>query len=412
MTDLPISKDAPMPGNGYSTLAFTSIGHFMNDGFMFLFPVIADILASLNGYPASYLTALFAVFYTASTVFGIFAGRFSDRGSVLGGLHTGIFLISIGIVGFSTTLIYPTLPFAVPLLSSVVMGMGTGFYHPIGAAILQRSYSRKNLGKVLGINGSMGSIGRALFPSIFLGLAYFISQGDAFVVLAIAGLASAFIIGAGLRAPMKIKSENSAKGGGIKSVVNASIILLTAVFFIKSVSAQGMVAWIPTFLTYNKGVAIGTTLGVVLTVMYSSAIVGQPLFGILVDRMDKRLLLAISSLGTAAAMFAYMNTSGWLEILMLSLFGFFTFSGFPLTMSLVSDYAPKGASSLTNSIVWGLGNSGGMILGPVVAGAIILNNYANIPTSFNVLIILSVIVAFASLALPRTSRKAGMPMFG
>lgn len=412
MTDLPISASGLKSGNGYSTLAFTSIGHFMNDGFTFLFPVIADILASLNGYPAYYLTILFAAFYTASTVFGMFAGRFSDRGSVLGGLHTGIFLISVGIVGFSSTLIFADLPFAVALASSVVMGMGTGFYHPIGAAILQRSYSKKNQGKVLGINGSMGSVGRALFPSIFLGLALLISHGESLIVLAIAGIVSSLLIWKGLSGTMKVKSENSRKGEGLKGVVNTSVIILTVVFFIKSVSSQGMVAWIPNFLTYNKGVGIGATLGIILTVMYSSAILGQPLFGMLVDRVDKRLLLAVSSLGTAAAMFAYMNTTGYLEIFMLTLFGFFTFSGFPLTMSLVSDYAPRGTSSLTNSIVWGLGNSGGTILGPVLAGAIILNNYANIPVAFNVLIILSIIVAFASLALPKTAKRAGMPMFG
>ncbi len=412
MTDLSMSGNGNNLQTGYSSLAFTSIGHFMNDGFTFIFPVIADVLASLNNYPAYYLTIMFAAFYTASTVFGLFAGRFSDRGSVLGGLHTGIILISVGSIGFSLTLIFSGASYFVALLSAIVMGMGTGFYHPIGAAILQRSYPKKNLGKALGINGSMGSIGRALFPTIFLGLAFFITKGYALIFLSIAGFAVAIVIWVGLRHIMGIKSENSAKGQGIKGVVNGSILILTLVFFIKSVSSQGMVAWIPTFLTYNKGVAVGTTLGIVLTVMYSSAIIGQPLFGILVDKVDKRLLLAISSLGTAAAMFAYMNTAGWLEILMLSLFGFFTFSGFPLTMSLISDYAPKGTSSLTNSVVWGLGNSGGMILGPVIAGAIILNDYARISLSFDVLIILSVIVAFASLVLPKTGKKAKMPMFG
>ena len=412
MTNLSISGNSQNSHNSYSSLAFTSMGHFMNDGFTFIFPVIADVLANLNNYPAFYLTALFAAFYTASSVFGLFAGRFSDRGSVFGGLHTGIFLISVGAVGFSATMIFPGTSFSVVLVSAVIMGMGTGFYHPIGAAILQRTYPKKNLGMALGINGSMGSIGRALFPAIFLGLAYFITKGYALISLAIAGFIGAFVIWIGLRHLMGVKSENSSKGQGIKGVINTSIVILTLVFFIKSVSSQGMVAWIPTFLTYSKGVAVGATLGIVLTVMYSSAIIGQPLFGILVDKMDKRLLLAISSLGTAAAMFAYMNTGGWLEILMLSLFGFFTFSGFPLTMSLISDYAPKGASSLTNSVVWGLGNSGGMIMGPVIAGAIILNDYARISFSFEVLIILSVAVAFASLALPKTGKKAKMAMFG
>jgi MFS family permease len=410
MTDLSTPETYGNKAGGLSILIFTSIGHFMNDGFTFIFPVVADALAALDGYPASYLTILFAAFYTASTVFSLAAGRYSDKGSVLGRIHTGIILISTGIAGFSLTVTYSGLPYSIAVISAVVMGMGTGFYHPIGASLIQRSYAKNKLGRVLGINGSMGSVGRAVFPSVFLVLAYFVTQGYSLAFLALAGIIVSIIIWLGLRNTIASRPTEAAKSG-LRGAANWSIILLTLVFFIKSVSSQGMVAWIPTFLTYNKGLGVGITLGVVMTVMYTSAIIGQPLFGILVDRVDKRLLLMISSLGTAATMFAYMNTSGWFEMLMLSLFGFFTFSGFPLTMSLVSDYAPKGNSSLTNSIVWGLGNSGGTVLGPIIAGTIILNNYSAIPLSFDVMIVLSVIVSFFALALPRSGRRTRMPMF-
>lgn len=412
MEDSPADAQGNAGRSSYAPLAFTSLGHFMNDGFMFIFPIIGDILASLRGYPPAYLTTVFVSFYASSTLFGLYAGRMADKGSVLGRIHTGIFLISVGAAGFAYVLINSDAPYFVALASSVLMGMGTGFYHPIGAAILQKIYSRRNIGKVLGINGSMGSVGRAVFPVLFVALAYIMSHGDALVVLAVLGIASSALIAVGLKPERKNGIEKKNRGEGIGTVVNYSIIVLTVVFFIRSVSAQGMVAWIPTYLTYSKGAGIGTTLGIVVTIMYSSAIIGQPLFGILVDRMDKRFLLFLSSLGTALAMYAYMNTGGPVELLFLSLFGFFTFSGFPLTMSLVSDYAPRGPSSLINSIVWGFGNSGGMILGPLLAGAIVLNNYSRIPLSFNVMIVLSVIVAFLSLALPKTGKKAGMPMFG
>ena len=252
--------------NTLSALTFTSLGHFMNDGFAFIFPVIADILSKIENYSPLSLTAMFAAFYTSSTLFGLFASRTADRGNKFGNIHMGIFLISIGITGFSITLIYSSLPYIAALL-----------------------------------------------------------------------------IGIGLRGTTA-KKERSGKKASVNDVVNLSIILLTAVFFVKSVASQGMVAWIPTFLTYTKGVQIGATLGIVITIMYSSAIIGQPLFGVLVDRVDKRLLLFISSIGTALAMFGYMHTSGVTELVLLSLFRLFTFSGSPLTMSFVSEYGPKAAS--------------------------------------------------------------------
>lgn len=391
-----------------STLFFTSAGHFMNDGFMFLFPVITDILSKIRDYPPSYLTVLFVAFYSASTFFGLYASRMADKGSILGRIHTGIFLISIGMAGLAYSILFSG-DYALTVLSSILAGMGSGFYHPIGAAILQRSYPDRMLGKALGINGSMGSIGRAIFPLIFLGLAEIVGHGFSLIIFALAGLVVSAAIGLGLRVE-NIGTRKASRG--MVDVINYSIVLLTILFFIRSVSAQGMIAWIPTFLTHNKNAGIGVTLGVVLTIMYVAPILSQPLFGILVDRLDKRFLLFLSSAGTAISMYAYISSTGTLELIFLSIFGFFTFSGFPLTMSLVSDYAPKGPSSLTNSIVWGLGSSGGMIAGPLIAGAIILNNYSRITLSFEVMIVLSFIVAILSLFLPKVKKKSKMPLFG
>lgn len=398
---------------GISALAFTSLGHFLNDGFTFLFPVIADVFStgSTYGYPPLMITGMLGSFYGASAVFGLFASSNADRGTRIGGIHVGILLISTGITGFGASLISLSLPYYAIIAFSVVMGMGTGFYHPIGAAILQKTYRSEVRGRVLGINGSMGSVGRAVFSLIFLAMAAVITQGNTLIILAGVGLAGSFLIWYGLRKVRAAQPGRKAKTT-VNDVINMSIVVLTAVVFTRAIASQGMVAWIPTFLTYSKGVGVGTNLGIVLLIMYGSAIVGQPIFGLLVDRMDKRLLLFTSSIGTAATMFFYMNTTGDLELVFLSLFGFFTFSGFPLTMSLASDYAPRGSSSLTNSVVWGFGSSGGMVLGPVLAGAIILQDYARIPFSFEILIVLSIIVAFAALALPKSGKRTKMPMFG
>lgn len=383
----------------------------MNDGFTFMFPIIGDIFASGMGYTPLMLTGMFGAFYGSSTIFGLFASSRADRGSRLGRIHVGILLISAGIAGFGFALFNGGLAYPVILALSVLMGMGIGFYHPIGAAILQKTYRKEIRGRVLGINGSMGALGRATIQLIFLVFAAFIARGTMLMIFAGLGGIASILIWLGLRG-IRSTSERPKGRTAVNDVINLSIILLTAVVFTRAIAAQGMVAWIPTFLTYVKGVAISSRLGIVLAIMYGSAVIGQPIFGYLVDKVDKRFLLFVSSMGSGLTMLAYMSTSGTPELVLLSLFGFFTFSGFPLTMSLASDYAPKGSSSLTNSVVWGFGASGGTVLGPVIAGAIILQNYARIPVSFDVLITLSIIVAFSALGLPRVEKKTKMPMFG
>jgi MFS family permease len=71
--------------------------------------------------------------------------------------------------------------------------------------------------------------------------------------------------------------------------------------------------------------------------MYAAAIIGQPIFGLLVDKFDKRLILGIRSAGSALSILGYLFTAGIVETILLLLFGFFTFSAFLLLVSLASD---------------------------------------------------------------------------
>jgi MFS transporter, FSR family, fosmidomycin resistance protein len=64
-------------------------------------------------------------------------------------------------------------------------------------------------------------------------------------------------------------------------------------------------------------------------------------------------------------------SSGILEIeLSLALFGLFQYTSFPLILALASELSPKGATTFTNSIVWGYGMVFGGAVGPVVIGAL------------------------------------------
>ncbi len=389
---------------GYSTLVFTSVGHFLNDGYVFLFPIIADIFATGQGYTPLMLTGMFGVFYGTSTLFGFLASSKAERGRRIGGLNVGIFLISVGLVLFGAAVIYGKFPYIAVIASSFVMGMGAGFYHPIGAGILQKAYSGSIRGKVLGVNGATGAAGRAVFSFVFLGLAVLASQGKMLLYLALVGFAGSGIIWFGLR-NTSYGDSSKRKHERVNDVINLSIILLTSMVLMRAIAAQGMVAWIPTFFSYSKGYSINAHFGILLATMYLPAVVSQPIIGLLVDRIDRRVLLSATTLGTSLAMLAYMNTSGPLELAILALFGFVTFSGFPITMSLASDYAPRGSSSLTNSVVWGLGSSGGQVMGPIIAGAIILQNYSRISLSFDVLITLGIVAAAVALVLPSSGKK-------
>lgn len=440
------------------SLALTSLAHFTNDGTVFFVPVIAAIVASHHGVSAGVVTLLFLVFYTSSTVLSLFVGRLSDhlgRPASLMGLGLGI--LSLGLLGFYFALAETTgtaLVIAL-LLAAFLTGSGSSFYHPLGASVLQTTFRDRSMGMALGINGAMGSLGRALYPSLYFVAAAVIAGYGSIVLFALVGFAAGLAIWLGVRVPAaerpptaKIGAGGSAPadgptpgGGAVSSGGSAAsagatasasgtasagvpsprarsdtltrgILILTAVAFLRSSATQGIASWIPTYLATQKGLGVSGSLGLAVTIMYASAIIGQPVFGLLVDRFDKRAVLALSSSGAAVTTVGYLWLgSGWIGEAWLFAFGFFVFSGFPLLLSMVGDYVPRGESSLANALVWGIGSTAGGAVGPLVAGALTGGDYKRLGFAFTVLAGAALVSAAATVLVPKAKRASRMRAF-
>ena len=169
-------------------------------------------------------------------------------------------------------------------------------------------------------------------------------------------------------------------------------------------ATQGIVSWLPVFVTQEKGAGLGAVLGGIITIMYVPAIFGQPVWGWLVDHYDRRRVLGLSSAASGLSILAYVFTQGTASLVYLAMFGLFTFSGFPLFLSLAGDYVPRADASVGNALVWGIGASGGSVLGPLVVGAIIGTDYARLGLAFVVLATVAFASALGTVLLPRRPR--------
>ncbi|MEM3433012.1 MAG: MFS transporter [Candidatus Methanomethyliaceae archaeon] len=182
--------------------------------------------------------------------------------------------------------------------------------------------------------------------------------------------------------------------------------------FISAFATQGIAAWIPTYLAIQKGLGITAELGIALSGMYLASIVSQPFFGYLVDKFDKRLVLAVSIVGSAMSIIGFLFTTGMLSLIFLGLLRLFTFSGYPIFLSLASDYVPKKASSLSNALVWSLGVNGGGVVGPAVIGFLALSSYVNWSFSFGMTVLAAFLSAIMILLLPKPLKSTKIPKFG
>ena len=407
-------------------LALTSLGHFINDGTVFFVPVIAAIVATRPGMSPAIITALFLVFYASTAVLSVFAGRLADRLGRPGSLMAlGLAVLSVGLIGFYVALVETggALLVVTLMLAAFLTGTGAAFYHPLGGSLLQTAFADRGLGVALGVNGALGSLGRALYPTLYFLAAAAIGGYGSVAAFALVGLAAATAVWLGTRVPAQghARARHDAPparqpppdAAGTGGVLTPGIVVLTGVAFLRSVATRGIAAWIPTYLATQRGLGVSADLGFAVTIMYAAAIVGQPLFGVLVDRVDKRWVLALASLGSAASILVYLAVSGagWAGEAWLFVFGFFTFSGFPLLLSLVNDYVPRRATSLANALVWGVGSTAGGALGPVVVGALVGTDYARLGLAFTLAAGAAVLSALATTLLPRATHVTRMAAF-
>lgn len=394
----------------WSGLVFTSLAHFVGDGTVFSVPLIADVFAGQRGVSPLDLTIMFVAFNASSAIFSVYVGRLADRSGRHGSLiAVGLALLSAGVLGFYVSAVRASAAFLFGSITifALVAGFGSSFYHPLMASVLQDSFEEGASGRALGVNGAVGSLGRALYPTLFFAVAVFLPTYGSIAFVALLGFAASAIIWIGLREWRAPPPQDSVVvKAGVAKALTMGAIALTLVAFVRSLATQGIQSWIPVYMSTQKQLGLTVGLGLTLSIMYAAAIIGQPIFGLLADKFDKRLVLGVSSAGSALSILGYLFTSGIVETILLSLFGFFTFSAFPLLLSLASDYVPRGLSSLGNALVWGFGTTGGSVLGPAITGAIILNDYANLRFGFEVMAILALLSAAGTAIIPRPERSA------
>ncbi|MFI5421815.1 MAG: MFS transporter, partial [Nitrososphaerales archaeon] len=345
----------------------------------------------------------------SSVVASPFIGRRSDYNrSYLRLIPLGLVVVAFGILGFVVSIVFfPGNFFYLGLaFFTLLAGFGSSFYHPIAAAILNETWSADKRGRAMGINGSMGGLGMLLFPIITVGL--IILYGVlSLSLISIALVLIAIVIYSIMRkmtgAPDYAGNETGEGHQPSRSVplriILSSVLALTLAGFFRSLMTQGVLSFLPTYLTTVGGIEYKYVASV--QVAYSFfAIIGQPLFGSISDQIGRRLTIAITCVGCVGGVFllSITPTNFWLTLFSLGSIGLFSYTGFPLFLGLTGEIAPKGGITLANSIVWGFGLISGGIVGPVLVGVLSTSSFlGSLDRSF---LFLSVVGAFSLAFLP------------
>jgi len=100
--------------------------------------------------------------------------------------------------------------------------------------------------------------------------------------------------------------------------------------------------FLPTFLR-SQGASLGFA-GAGMAISGAAGAAGSFLAGNLSDKLGHRKILFIAIVLTPVMMMLFLNATGWMQIILLILSGFFGLSMFPVMMSTIMKFFPKDRS--------------------------------------------------------------------
>ena len=366
------STQQGLGGVGSRALVAATLAHFTNDGTSTMFTVLIVYYLSLP-ISLAYLGGAAAASNLVSGLVAERIGSWADNSGKRGMMMAlGIGIAGVATLIFAASFYAPQSAATTLLLGVMVLGIGLAFYHPLGGSIIAFASEGKSLPKQMGINGSFGSVGRALFPVLIVSMVGVFGAPVGLLVLGAGVLAAGgtiFWLAKGLDRFMVGERQKRAPIGQSLKPYRKFVFMLTAVFFVDAAFGSGITTYIP---SYYKQVSGSTgTAGLITSIILLAPIIGQPIQGHIASRLGSRRALQITVTSSAVVVAVFLSFQNVvLEVLSLAVFAFFYYTGFPVVLGYVSLVTPWESITRVNAIVWGFGSTIGTALGSALGGTL------------------------------------------
>jgi|ECHhosMinimDraft_1075155.scaffolds.fasta_scaffold01832_3 MFS family permease len=363
---------------------FTTLAHFANDSTGLLFPLLIVYYAAGEHISLVFLGVLSVVKDLVSGLLSPLIGRAADTlnadPEMLG---LGLLLQGIGVVLLALSFPYPS--YVSIASGALVLGLGQAFYHPIGGAVLSRVFGT-SAGKALGINGAVGSVGKALAPSLLTLITGLIGESLGLGAFASYLIASSILVKQGLSgysrgSVVARRGERLELKGFLKPLLSLGLLVfLRSAFTIGSTTFAGEYAY---QLFGSREV-----VGIFLSLGYLGTVLGQALFGLLTDRLGGRRTFQLSSLICVLSFASVLSLRSLYPALALYfLFDLSAFTAFPVLIGYVSQRFPKSFNAAANSYIYGVGVTVGGAFGNGLV-TLLLGQGFTLPWALHLLLLL------------------------
>ena len=323
-----------------------------------LLPIYAENL----GATGVWVGIIFAGYAVSRTVLLPFVGKLSDR-------HGRKRIISIGLLVFSLTSFAYVLANNVFSLLAIrlLQGVAAGFVQPISQAYIGDIAPEGEEGKWMGFFNATFLIGWGCGPLMGGVLAEYLGMDAAFY--AMGGLNVLAFLGVTLFLPeVPRRKKGTGTEPSFKEIMSSKMSWGLFSFQIGDAAHRGIVqTFVPVFASLTIGLS-SSLIGMILSLLVLGAGVIQIFSGRLADKLDKRVVVIIGSLGILVSMAVVPEAVGfWSLILLLSIAIIGDATALPSASALVIEEGRKYGMGMSMAM-FNMGLGVGMSLGPILAG--------------------------------------------
>ena len=372
-----------------TSIILLTFAHLFNDFYAgFLIPLLSYFQTSLHLTitQVSVLPTVLAVFGSIlQPVFGFLGDRFNKKHFfvVSGVLCSAIFLSSICFA--------PN--FIVLALMLMIGASGVAAFHPNGAASVAALSDNKST-FVMSVFLMVGCIGLAGAPFVIT-LIVSLHGFSKLWLLSLPGIILALIL---IKMPGIPGNQNNNTSLSDLKVLFARtsrpLWIMFLIMFMRSIVVTSFMSFMSILFT-EKGISMQKG-GIAISIFLISGSIGGLIGGYLADRINRKIIIAGSSIFACPLLLWFLNSSGTLSIVLLGASGMVIFAATAINVLIVQRLCPNMASAVSGismGLVWG---SAGLML-PIIG---YIADHYSMATSLGVVAYLAPIAGLLVFLLP------------
>ena len=380
-------------------------GHAMTHAFSAAFYLLLPFIARDLHLTFSQVGLLISLRQLMSMVINLPAGMIVDtvgKRRLLMGLALGSAIGPYLIVAATSS-------YEVILLSMVPIGLGVFLWHPAAITSISELYpARRGFG--LAIHELGANLGDTLAPLGAGALLVYLAWRRVLTISVVVGLLLIPVVLSAVAGLRRQRDSAAASfslrtyADGLRALTaNVSLLILVAVSGVRSLTQQGLSAFLPLYLAHDLKMP-AALLGAYLAMVQASGMVATPLAGTLSDRIGPKRVATAGMLATSLALVGVSAfRRGPAFVTALAFLGFFLYSMRPAIFRWTIGLAPRQYEGTAVGILF-TSQSLFSTLMPVIGGAI-ADRYGLLPV-FYVIAGAVVVANVAVFAVPDLHRPA------